>query len=164
MIDYVVGFLFTGDGKSVCLVRKSHPDWQRGKLNGVGGKIECGEQVRSAMAREFFEEAGVATESRDWSLHVRLLGSDFTCFVLAAHLPNPVPVTADGDEPCGWYETGLVPVMPDVIPNLRWLIPLCLDHGPVKHVNVRYARRNGHNNPGPAVTTPTNPLTTGGEK
>lgn len=62
MTKYVVGFLFnsiTPDvGQKVVLIRKNKPDWQRGKLNGVGGKIEPGENAFNAMVREFEEETG----------------------------------------------------------------------------------------------------------
>lgn len=82
MTRYVVGFLFDGQWESVVLIRKSKPEWQRGKLNGVGGKIETfpieawvnpprherTETPQEAMAREFEEEAGVKTNPKGWHL------------------------------------------------------------------------------------------------
>jgi len=56
---YVVGYLFDEDLEHVLLIRKKRPDWQAGKLNGVGGRIEHGEMEYEAMAREFEEEAGM---------------------------------------------------------------------------------------------------------
>lgn len=38
MQHYVVGFQFARRGNLVTLIRKNHPEWQAGKLNGVGGK------------------------------------------------------------------------------------------------------------------------------
>ena len=38
----VVGFAFTEDRRSVILIRKNRPEWQAGRLNGVGGHIEPG--------------------------------------------------------------------------------------------------------------------------
>jgi 8-oxo-dGTP diphosphatase len=58
-MDYVCGFLFHPQHREVALVRKNKPEWQKGKLNGVGGKIEIGESPSAAMEREFLEEAGV---------------------------------------------------------------------------------------------------------
>jgi 8-oxo-dGTP diphosphatase len=60
MSDYkhwVVGFVFKNRDE-VTLVMKNRPEWQKGKLNGVGGKIEAGETSAQAMRREFKEEAG----------------------------------------------------------------------------------------------------------
>ena len=37
---YVVGFMFNPTEDAVLLIRKTHPAWQKGKLNGVGGRID----------------------------------------------------------------------------------------------------------------------------
>ena len=61
-IYYVVGFLFNPDMTEVVLIKKNRPDWQKGLLNGVGGKIESGEDPITAMIREFKEETGIKLE------------------------------------------------------------------------------------------------------
>jgi 8-oxo-dGTP diphosphatase len=43
--QYVLGFLFDPSQKDVVLIKKLKPEWQKGKLNGVGGKIEEGESA-----------------------------------------------------------------------------------------------------------------------
>jgi 8-oxo-dGTP diphosphatase len=53
MIEYVVGFLFNESLDQIALIRKEKPDWQRGKINGIGGKIEENESPEQAMRREF---------------------------------------------------------------------------------------------------------------
>lgn len=58
-IEYVVGFAFSLDKKEIVLIEKIKPLWQKGLLNGIGGKIEEGEQPMNAMIREFREETGV---------------------------------------------------------------------------------------------------------
>lgn len=60
----VVGFRFSPDLQTVCLIEKLKPDWMAGKLNGVGGKVEPGESAGEAMRREFREEAGL--DEPDW--------------------------------------------------------------------------------------------------
>ena len=55
---FTLGFTFSADGKYVYLMRKDHPDFQAGKLNGVGGKLEPGETFADCMAREAVEESG----------------------------------------------------------------------------------------------------------
>lgn len=79
--EYVCGFLFTNDLSMVVLIRKNKPEWQYGKLNGVGGKIEQrtlqGEPVEfegkplmedpaTAMSREFREETGAVVLTSSW--------------------------------------------------------------------------------------------------
>lgn len=66
-MEYVCGFMFQSHFGTVVLIRKNKPEWQKGKLNGVGGKIEPGEQPIQAMVREFEEETGFRTEVDEWS-------------------------------------------------------------------------------------------------
>jgi 8-oxo-dGTP diphosphatase len=63
MQQYCLGFIFLEDKSSVVLIKKSRPAWQKGKLNGIGGHVESGEDPRSAMIRECYEETGVYTGS-----------------------------------------------------------------------------------------------------
>ncbi|RNJ49413.1 NUDIX hydrolase [Methylocystis hirsuta] len=56
---YVCGFLFNDSGSHVVMIRKNRPEWQAGKINGIGGKVEGGELLAEAMVREGLEEAGV---------------------------------------------------------------------------------------------------------
>ncbi len=58
---YVLGFIPIHDEseptkRKVLLIRKNHPDYQAGKLNGIGGKVEPGEDPLTAMVRECKEE------------------------------------------------------------------------------------------------------------
>lgn len=63
---YVLGFAFSLDRKLVVLIQKNRPEWQAGKINGIGGKLELNEDPDVAMAREFKEETGVSTNPNDW--------------------------------------------------------------------------------------------------
>ena len=56
--EYVVTFLFNHDCTKVWLIEKQKPEWQKGLLNGIGGKIEEGETPVDAAFRELKEEAG----------------------------------------------------------------------------------------------------------
>jgi 8-oxo-dGTP diphosphatase len=124
MTEYVAGFLFEYQNR-VALILKAKPAWQKGRLNGIGGKIEPGETPLQAMAREFEEETGFVTAEEDWTPFVVLRGEGycvhfFRCVL--AHAPN---LRGSGDEPCGWYAVSDLPR--NVIPNLRWLVPLALE-------------------------------------
>lgn len=65
---YVCGFMFDVFLQQVALILKNRgPSHINERLNGVGGKIEVGEGIRTAMAREFQEEAGVFTNPEQWT-------------------------------------------------------------------------------------------------
>lgn len=56
-----LGYVLSPDGKDVLLVhRNARPDDPHlGKFNGLGGKLEAGEDVVACMKREIREEAGL---------------------------------------------------------------------------------------------------------
>lgn len=125
-MEMVLGFLFSPDGKDVALIIKNKPAWQEGLVNGVGGKIEAGEDFRPAMAREFKEETGVQIDEDDWSKFAVLEGPDFfvACYMAKSSLvytirkmesEQPIVVRASTLER---YPT---------VSNLPWLIPMALD-------------------------------------
>lgn len=67
MQAYVAGFAFNEDLTHVVMVSKLKPEWQRGKLNAVGGKIENAEMAHIAMVREFQEETSVHVPVTRWT-------------------------------------------------------------------------------------------------
>ncbi|MDR5759937.1 NUDIX domain-containing protein [Caballeronia sp. LZ035] len=128
MIEYVTGFMFSECRRHVVLVSKLKPEWQHGKVNGVGGKVEAGETAADAMAREFMEEAMVASTPDEWIHYVRLVrpGSYKIDFFFMSSAEAFSARRGDAEE------IGIFPVdaLPDnVIPNLRWLVPLALEPG-----------------------------------
>lgn len=86
-LQMVVGFLFSEDFEYVALIRKETPSWQKGRLNGLGGKVERGEESLAAMRREFNEEGGV--DVSDWKRYLTLTGpsKDFELHVFYATGP-----------------------------------------------------------------------------
>jgi 8-oxo-dGTP diphosphatase len=128
---YVVGLAFSPDFKRVALIRKTRPEWQRGRLNGIGGKVERDETPVAAMRREFREEAGVDTQERDWT-HKLTLSSPSEGWAVdffATALGDPVLLHTTNQT--GEIEEVIVCFVDDlpeaVLPNLRWIVPLCLD-------------------------------------
>lgn len=120
-LQYVAGFLFSEDGSRVALIRKTKPAWQSGKLNGIGGKVEKGEDALDAMRREFREETGVDQEY--WRGFCTLEGDSWAVnFFVAFGNVDAVRTTTE-------EEVVIVPVnsLEGTIPNLKWLIPLALD-------------------------------------
>jgi 8-oxo-dGTP diphosphatase len=119
---YVVGFLFKNKGKEVALVSKNRPEWQKGKLNGIGGKIEPGESHLHAMRREFLEEAGVNV--KDWREYADLQLPYGNVYFFMAHGTHKLKSMTD--EKIAWYKVSEFKKLP-IIPNLNWLVPLALD-------------------------------------
>ena len=123
MQRYVAGFMFDMAGH-VGLVRKAKPEWQKGKLNGIGGKIEDGEEPHRAMQREFKEETGVDTYLSDWRHFATLRGNDFeVCFFKAEGDLRDLRTVEE--------EEIVVQRVSDItvynaIPNLTWLLPLAV--------------------------------------
>lgn len=124
MTKYVVGFLFDSERHRVVLIRKKHPHWQKGCLNGVGGKIEGNETAHEAMCREFKEETGALVDK--WSYIAQLVGSDFVVHVFtAADTDALMSAQSMTDEEVYVLALDTLPRRADVISNLHWLIPLC---------------------------------------
>lgn len=59
--DYTVCVLFDGYLRNVLLVRKARTDF-KGKLNGVGGRVEPGEDPYEGALREIYEETGLSPQ------------------------------------------------------------------------------------------------------
>ena len=123
MLKYVAGFLFSEDESVVLLIMKNRPEWMAGFLNGIGGKIKEGETPIGAMERECKEETGL--EGVQWRGQVILEGPGWqvTFFVARSNLLKQADSLTD--ERVMAVRVADLPMHP-VVPNLRWLIPLCL--------------------------------------
>ena len=119
---FVAGFLFRADRKEVALIRKRKPEWQFGKLNAVGGKVEAGETEYAAMVREFREEAGATV--RDWSPVCVLTCGDAVVHFFRSFSGDDVAIESKTPEDVGWFAVG---EDYGLIPNLKWLIPMAAD-------------------------------------
>ncbi|MPY21593.1 NUDIX domain-containing protein [Shewanella psychropiezotolerans] len=126
MIRYVTGFMFSDNLQNVALISKIKPAWQKGLLNGVGGKIEHSETAEEAMAREFMEETGVNTNPEDWKLYTILSRPDeYEVNFFYMRDDRVYSVRTIEKEKVDVYQSNFLP--DKVIWNLRWLIPLAQD-------------------------------------
>jgi 8-oxo-dGTP diphosphatase len=59
-----LGYVMSPDGQSVLMIhRNARPDdIHYGKYNGLGGKLDPGEDVAACMIREIHEEAGITVD------------------------------------------------------------------------------------------------------
>jgi 8-oxo-dGTP diphosphatase len=114
----VIGFLFDGRGNFL-LIEKNHPAWQKGRLNGIGGKIERGETPLQAMIREFREEAGAAVTF--WREFALVTGDGYKLYLYTAKENVKLNPTPD-EGPINWYPVDNLP--PNILLNMRFLIPM----------------------------------------
>lgn len=131
--NFVVGFM-TNDF-DVLLIQKKRPDWQAGKLNGVGGRVKIGERPILAMRREFAEETGARTVEEDWKLRIVLVNHSVIVRFFWSHkldlFNNVISQTTDEKPVLLKHEHVAID---KVIANLKWIIPLCMDRdieGPI---------------------------------
>lgn len=65
LITYNLGYVFNKELTKVYLIFKNKPDcFDYNRFNGLGGKVNPGEDIKASMTREFFEEANVVIN--DW--------------------------------------------------------------------------------------------------
>jgi 8-oxo-dGTP diphosphatase len=136
-MEYVAGFLFSSN-KEVLLVRKNKPEWQKGRLNGIGGKVEPTDETHShAMSREFLEEAGVNIPVTDWTefcTYYWVQGIVHFYYLIDYNNEYFTRARTCTKETIVRVEIGALnrsqPIFhpkTETIYNLKWLIPLALD-------------------------------------
>lgn len=122
MKHYVLGLVFNQDHTKILLIEKLRPDWMKGYWNGIGGKIEEGEDPNDAMNRESKEECG---HTYVWVHTITFTCPGGTVFVYAATCPAPdIDFEQIEDEELMIWHTYALPGK--LMGNLKWIIPLCL--------------------------------------
>ena len=136
VVRMVCGFAFNEQDRGVdqCVVlifKNRGPASVRNRLNGVGGRVEEGETPVQAMVREFVEEAGCVTQEEEWGVpFVRLYGDGWeVSFFRRFGSVDRVQagVSSLTDEPIFVMPVSVLLHRLDVVPNVRWLVPLALD-------------------------------------
>lgn len=146
MSIYTLGFAIDENTDHLLLIEKNKPDWQAGKLNGVGGKKEEGETIEQTMVREFYEEVGIKTELDDWCRFCRLSGvmedKSFIVYCFSAKLDLSTVKQMEEEKPVliNTFSASYGLKLPsNVIDNLRWLVPMAFAQSPVfAHVQESY--------------------------
>ena len=123
-IEMVAGFILDMARQNVLLIEKSRPEWQKGRVNGIGGKIKEGENRYKAMVRESEEETGLTIET---FLHYATInGSGWRVYFFVTVIEPLYLIEDTTDE--GTLLIAPVRNLPEnVLYNLNWLIPLALD-------------------------------------
>lgn len=129
---FTLGIIFSASLEHVYLIRRDHPDSQKGKLNGVGGKVEPGETVGACMARESVEESGYSGSWTRFGIkegHTRGWGA-YECHLYYSIMPPSAtePHTAER-QPIERIATKDVPALREqMIPLLPLIIHAALEH------------------------------------
>jgi|AntRauTorckE6833_2_1112554.scaffolds.fasta_scaffold36186_2 8-oxo-dGTP diphosphatase len=136
----VLGFMFSENGRSVALIYKLRPTWQKDKINGIGGKVETFDKgYNHAMSREFREETGVSTKPEDWTAYCHLTGEDFELRVFKCFSDKVYDAETQTNEQVDIIKTSwAIRGEYRIIYNLRWLIPMALDPNINKLINIEY--------------------------
>lgn len=128
MKEFCLGFAFPTvelSREEVVLIRKEKPDFQKGKLNGIGGKVENGETGVGAMVREFREETGVDTLAEEWKhvctfiiedCHIHVFTSNHCRFGACRTMEEEQIMIRQVSSLWSYYK----------MENLGWLVPMCL--------------------------------------
>lgn len=128
MNKYVVAFIFTPGLTWVNLIRKNKPQWQKGALNGIGGKIEEGESPMQAVIRELKEESGTSFEE-DNLIEVGMMKgtnndeSAFEVYIFTG--VHKTPLIDQEEEPIDLYMVDKVSSVKHV-ENIPMLIEACM--------------------------------------
>ncbi len=108
------------------LINKNRPDWQKGKMNGIGGRIEDGEESAACMVRETQEETGLVTTPDQWvflgTVHQPGGVVDFYAMV---HAGAQEEISSCTDEQVEWCEVAHLPEA--VLSNIPWLVAYARD-------------------------------------
>lgn len=140
MTEYTLAFIFNKDLSQVLLIHKLTPKWQKGLINGLGGKYEAGEDYYQCITREVAEESSIRITQGDWRKVGVLTSAEWNITVLTSMYQGS---TSDAisleKEQVEWFPVRSLPS--NCISNLYWLIPLCVDNlnsTKIKSFSVRY--------------------------
>ncbi len=144
-----LGFVLSADRRRVLLVHRNAraDDLHLGKYNGLGGKMEPGEDVLSCMRREIREEAGI--ECTRMELRGTLNwpgfgknGEDWLGFLFLIHEFDGTPHTANNEGDLEWIDIERLPQLP-MWDGDRLFLPLIFDQDPRPFHGVM-PYRDGH--------------------
>lgn len=126
-----LGYVLSEDGDRVLLVHRTarQQDEQLGKFNGLGGKVEPGEDIAAAMVREIREEAGIEVTSmrlRGTVSWPGFNGRDVFGFVFLITGFEGAPFARNVEGELAWHDLDTVMELP-MWDGDRHFVPLVFD-------------------------------------
>ena len=130
-----LGYILSPDGRRVLLVHRNKRanDAHRGKYNGLGGKLEPGEDVVACFRREAREESGLECEQLQlrgtisWPGFGKQ-GEDWFGFIFLVERYSGEPWTENAEGVLEWIEIERVLDLP-LWEGDRYFLPLVFDRG-----------------------------------
>jgi 8-oxo-dGTP diphosphatase len=114
-----LGYVFSPDGRRVLMIhRDARPgDLHFGKYNGIGGKLERGEDVVAGFRREVREEAGLECDELELAGTISwpgfgANGEDWFVFIFRVTRFTGTPPAANPEGRLEWVEVERVPSLP----------------------------------------------------
>ncbi len=131
-----LAFILSKDKKSVLLVHrnKRDDDQHLGKYNGLGGKMEAGEDIFSCIKREVQEEAGIECENMELRGTVNWPGfggngEDWFGFIFLVHSYVGEPGLSNEEGDLHWKTIEELPTLP-MWEGDKYFLPLVFDENP----------------------------------
>jgi 8-oxo-dGTP diphosphatase len=128
-----LGYVLSPDGSRVLLIHRDRDpaDHHFGKYNGLGGKLEAGEDVVAGMKREVREEAGIECDKLQLRGTVSWPGfgkhgQDWFGFIFRIDTFSGVPVTGNNEGTLVWVERDKILDLP-LWDGDRFFLPLVFD-------------------------------------
>ncbi len=124
MKHFVLGLIYNRNKSHVLLVKKKRPDWQAGRVNGIGGKIEVDETPLQAMNREASEETHYGFTFEHFLTFVCPGG---TVYVFKAICPT-AEITFEQVEDEVLFISPVKDLPLNLMSNVRWIIPISISN------------------------------------
>ena len=128
-----LGYVLSPDRRRVLLVHRNKRagDTHHGKYNGLGGKLEAGEEVVACLRREVREESGLECEQLQLRGTISWPGfgkggEDWFGFILLVERFTGEPWRENADGLLEWVEVERVPDLP-LWEGDRYFLPLVFD-------------------------------------
>jgi len=141
-----LGYILSPDGKQTLLVHRNKraEDQHLGKYNGLGGKMEPGEDIFTCFTREIYEEAGIScleTVLRgtiNWT-GFGPNGEDWFGFIYLVKRFEGSPKMTNEEGDLAWVDVDKIMNLP-MWDGDRFFLPLVFDQDPrVFHGYMPYA-------------------------
>ena len=134
---YTATFIFNEFGTNLLLIRKNKPEWQKGFLNAIGGKLEDDDfNTTTCAIREVKEETGISlNEDEIEQFHIMSHDGNYIYF-FKSFTDKVYDYTQMEEEEFVLVDNVDEYIPENVIPNLNWLIPMALDN------NINFSASN----------------------
>ena len=131
-----LGYVLSPDRRRVLMIHRNarQDDLHLGKYNGLGGKMEPGEDIAACMRREIHEEAGIECASMqlrgtlNWPGFGKQ-GEDWLGFIFVIDRYLGEPLTANAEGTLEWVELERLMELP-MWEGDRHFLPLVFDDDP----------------------------------